>query len=284
MSKILILGCNGMIGSTVLRVLAQNKDWEVTGSVRKTNKPPIPDTSHVKWMYGAELTNQDHLAQLMNAVKPDVIVNCAGLTKHLPMGNDPIAALSINALLPHRLAKLCELTSTRLIHISTDCVFSGKKGNYLEDDYPDATDIYGKTKHLGEVIAPGALTLRTSTIGHELGTRFGLLEWFLSQDSCKGYRNAIFSGLPTLEFAKVLRDVVIPNSKLEGLYHVAAQPINKDALLRLIAKVYQKDVEIQTDEQFSINRSLSSEKFLKATGYRAPDWYEMIEAMHQDKI
>ncbi len=284
MSKILILGCNGMIGSTVLRVLARNKDWEVTGSVRTTNKPPIPDTSHVKWMYGAELTNQDHLAQLMNAVKPDVIVNCAGLTKHLPMGNDPIAALNINALLPHRLAKLCELTSTRLIHISTDCVFSGKKGNYLEDDYPDATDIYGKTKHLGEVIAPGALTLRTSTIGHELGTRFGLLEWFLSQDSCKGYRNAIFSGLPTLEFAKVLRDVVIPNSKLEGLYHVAAQPINKDTLLRLIAKVYQKDVEIQTDEQFSINRSLSSEKFLKATGYRAPDWHEMIEAMHQDKI
>lgn len=280
----MILGANGMIGSTVLRVLAQNKNWEVTGSLRTSRKPIIPGTSQVSWLYGVELTNQDHLAQLLNEAKPDVIVNCAGLTKHLPMGNDPIAALSINALLPHRLAKLCQLTGARLIHISTDCVFSGKKGNYLEDDQSDATDIYGKTKHLGEVIAPGVLTLRTSTIGHELGTKFGLLEWFLSQDTCKGYRNAIFSGLPSLEFAKVLRDVVIPDSTLEGLYHVAAQPINKDALLRLIAKVYQKQVEIQTDEQITIDRSLSSEKFSSATGYRAPDWHEMIEAMHKDKV
>lgn len=282
--KVLVLGASGMIGSTMLRTLALHSSWDVIGSIRTTAKPQLPAVTAARWVCGVDLANPDHLARLFREVHPDVVVNCAGLTKHLPSGNEPVPALTMNALLPHRLAELCGISRARLIHISTDCVFSGKKGNYREDDEPDASDVYGKTKHLGEVAGPGLVTLRTSTIGHEMGTRFGLLEWFLAQERCKGYRKAIFSGLPTVEFARVVRDLVIPDASLEGLYHVGAESIDKDALLRLIASVYRKQVEIETDDQVAINRSLDSQRFANATGYRAPGWPAMIEAMHQDRI
>jgi dTDP-4-dehydrorhamnose reductase len=282
--KVLVLGASGMIGSTMLRTLARHSSWDVIGSIRATVKPRLPAGAAASWAYGVDLANPDHLARLFCEVRPDVVVNCAGLTKHLPSGNDPMPALTMNALLPHRLAELCGISRARLIHISTDCVFSGKKGNYREDDEPDASDVYGKTKHLGEVAGPGLVTLRTSTIGHEMGTRFGLLEWFLVQERCKGYRNAIFSGLPTVEFAEVIRDVVIPNVSLEGLYHVGSDAIDKETLLRLIARVYRKQVEIEIDDQVAINRSLNSQRFATATGYRPPSWPAMIEAMYQDQI
>lgn len=282
--KVLVLGASGMIGSTMLRILARNTSWDVIGSIRAAEKPVSSAEAAATWVCGVDLANLDHLARLYREVHPDVVVNCAGLTKHLPSGNDPVPALTMNALLPHRLAELCVISRARLIHISTDCVFSGKKGNYRESDEPDATDVYGKTKHLGEVAGPGLVTLRTSTIGHEMGTRFGLLEWFLAQERCKGYRKAVFSGLPTVEFARVVRDLVIPDASLEGLYHVGAEAIDKDTLLRLIARVYCKQIEIETDDQVAINRSLDSQRFATATGYRAPGWPTMIETMHQDRI
>ena len=167
-----------------------------------------------------------------------------------------------------------------MVHISTDCVFCGDKGNYKESDVTDSRDYYGKSKALGEVIDSKNITIRTSTIGHELKSSFGLLEWFLSQaGQCKGYRRAIFSGMPTVEFAQVLRDKVIPNQNLVGLYHVAAQPINKLDLLRLLAKMYGKTIEIVPDDEFAINRSLDPTRFCLATGYSAPSWCEMIEKM-----
>lgn len=281
--NVLVLGANGMIGSTVLRVLARNLNWNVFGSIRRGSVPEL-SVKGARLVCGVDLANSDHLNRLFLEVRPEVVVNCAGLTKHLPAGNDPIPALSMNALLPHRLAELCGIAAARLIHVSTDCVFSGKQGNYREEDQPDATDVYGKTKHLGEVAGAGLVTLRTSTIGHELGTKFGLLEWFLAQERCKGYRKAIFSGLPTIEFARIVRDVVIPDKTLEGLYHVGAQAINKDELLHLIAKVYGKKIEIESDDQVIIDRSLDSRRFAAATGYRAPDWPLMIESMRQDQI
>jgi dTDP-4-dehydrorhamnose reductase len=187
----------------------------------------------------------------------------------------------MNALMPHRLAEYCGMMGARLIHVSTDCVFSGNKGNYSEHDQPDAVDFYGKTKHLGEVLGQHCLTLRTSTIGRELGTRHGLLEWFLAQKECKGYRRAIFSGLPTVEFARVVRDVVIPNEDLSGLYHVGARPIDKDSLLRLIAQVFGKETSIVSDDQLVIDRSLDVARFTAATGYRAPEWQNLIEMMRE---
>jgi dTDP-4-dehydrorhamnose reductase len=180
------------------------------------------------------------------------------------------------------LAEQCATVGARLIHVSTDCVFSGAAGNYRESDVPDAADLYGRTKAMGEVTSGQALTLRTSTIGHELNTAYGLLEWFLSQKECKGFRHAIFSGLPSLEFARVVRDLVIPNPALSGLYHVGAAPIDKLSLLRLIANVYQKSVRISEDSAFRIDRSLNSERFTLATGYRADAWPDLIEAMYKD--
>ena len=269
----------------MLRIISENTTWQVTGSVRSEQaKATLPMTLVNRLITGIDLTNPDHLSHLFSNAKPDVLVNCVGLTKHLPSGNEPILALTLNALLPHRLAALCSVSGARLIHVSTDCVFSGRVGMYQESDHPDATDVYGKTKHLGEVAGTNLVTLRTATIGHEIDTGFGLLEWFLVQQKCKGYRRAIFSGLPTVEFARVVRDLVIPNSTLSGLYHIGANPIDKNNLLWLIAKEYKKSIAIIPNDEVRINRSLNVDKFAYATGYRAPDWPALIANMRENQF
>jgi dTDP-4-dehydrorhamnose reductase len=280
--NILVLGASGMIGRTMVRVLARCADWQVIASLRASRLgDPLQST---RVLTGIDLNNPDHLVRLFGEAKPDVVVNCAGVTKHLWEGNDPVSALSMNALLPHRLAALCSMSSARLIHVSTDCVFAGRTGNYREGDYPDALDIYGRTKALGEVTGDGTITLRTSTIGHEFGTKFGLLEWFLAQSQCKGFKNAIFSGLPTVEFARVVRDFVIPNKTLSGLYHVGAEAIDKFQLLHLINRTYGRGVQIEPEDGFRIDRSLNSERFSAATGYFASPWPDLVEAMYNDHI
>ena len=230
-----------------------------------------------------DVEKPDVLARVFSQVRPDVVVNCIGLTKHHKEAADPLLAIPLNALLPHRLADLCAVVGARMVHVSTDCVFSGLGGNYREEDSADATDLYGKSKLLGEVNYPHALTLRTSTIGHELQGAYGLLEWFLARDGhCKGYARAIFSGLTNIEFARVVRDVVIPRPDLAGLYHLGAQPINKFDLLKLIGRVYGKTIEIAADRDFVIDRSLDATGFSAATGYVAPDWPAMIESMRAE--
>ena len=283
--KVLVLGASGMIGSTIIRVLSEKKDWEVFGTVRSgAVKRFFPPKIVERLVTEIDVENHDTLVKVFAQVRPDVVINCVGLTKHLPGAEDHLVAIPINTLMPHRLAGLCELVGARLIHISTDCVFSGKKGSYTEDDPADATDVYGKSKFLGEVNYPHAITLRTSTIGHELQSIYGLLDWFLSQQGqCKGFARAIFSGLPTVVFAQVIRDVVIPRPDLFGLYHVAAKPIAKYDLLRLIAEVYGKSIEIVREDQFEIDRSLNAERFRVATGYVAPDWPELVKSMHSYK-
>ena len=283
--KVLVLGANGMIGSTMLRILACQSGWEVFGTVRSAlaaERLSLEMASRL--ISGVDLTNSDALIRSIRSFSPDVVVNCAGLTKHVSGGTDPLQALTMNALIPHRLAELCSVSGARLIHVSTDCVFSGNKGNYSETDFADAGDIYGKTKHLGEVVSPSSITLRTSTIGHELGTRLGLLGWFLAQSRCKGYRRAIFSGLPTVEFARVVRDVVIPNVALSGLYHVGAESIDKESLLHVIKREYGLTTEIESDDSVVIDRSLDSKKFSAETGYRAADWSTLIKEMHDDWV
>lgn len=283
--KVLVIGASGMIGSTVMRVLSEKCDWQVFGSIRNSDaklffSPVIRECL----IDGVDVEQQDGLVKILNLIRPDVVVNCAGLTKHKPEAEDLLVSIPINTLIPHRLAGLCKLVGARLIHISTDCVFSGDKGGYVEDDFADALDVYGKSKALGEVNYPNAITLRTSTIGHELQSAYGLLDWFLSQEGrCKGFAQAIFSGLPTVVFAQVIRDVVIPHTELSGLYHVAAKPINKFDLLKLIAEVYGKNIEIVRDDQLVIDRSLDSSKFKLATSYVAPEWPELIKAMKSYK-
>lgn len=280
--KILVCGASGLIGSTVFRVLAEVNEWEVFGTLRSDKaKVCFPAAIAAKMVTNIELTDADMLSSLFLKIKPDLVINCAGLTKHLPGSDNPLTVLPINAILPHRLSLLCELFGARLIHISTDCIFSGKTGNYSEDDFPDATDIYGRSKVIGEVAASHAVTLRTSTIGHELYTAYGLLDWFLLQGKhCKGFRRAIFSGLPTVVFAGIIRDHVIPRYDLQGVYQVAAAPIAKYDLLQLIAEIYGKSIDIEPDDSFTIDRSLNPARFEQATGYRAPAWPELIRTMH----
>lgn len=271
-----------MLGNAVFRVMHENKDLTVCGTVRSNQALGVfSDTQKKQIITSFDVQDHDALTKLFTKIMPDVVINCVGLIKQLADADDPLVTLPINAMLPHRLANLCGLIGARLIHVSTDCVFAGTKGNYTESDISDATDLYGKSKFIGEVDYPHAITLRTSIIGHELNSANGLIGWFLSQqDACKGYTKAIFSGFPTVVLAKIMRDIVIPAHQLHGVYHVAAEPITKFDLLKMVAEIYGKKIEIVPDDKLVIDRSLNAEKFNKATGYTPPRWSELIQTMH----
>jgi dTDP-4-dehydrorhamnose reductase len=214
------------------------------------------------------------------------VLNCIGVIKQLALAKDPLASIEINALFPHRLAQYCALSDARLIQISTDCVFNGKGHMYRETDFADAEDLYGRTKYLGEVDYSNAVTLRTSIIGHEIGKTLSLVDWFLSQPGpmVKGYTHAFYTGLPTVELARVVRDVVAPRPDMRGLWHVASAPIDKFSLLRLVAKIYGKGVTLIPDDSVRIDRSLDGSRFERETGYKAPDWPALVSAMHASRV
>src|SRR5690606_17708 len=249
----------GMLGSSVFRCFHASKSFETTATVRN---PAVlaffsPDeTSKIR--VNVDVLDSDVLISLMDTIRPDVVINCVGLIKQLPSSNDPLVALPVNALFPHRLARIGALGGARLIHDSTACVFSGSKGNYSESDLPDATDLYGRSKLLGELVDyDNAVTLRTSIIGRELSTSHSLVDWFLEQrGTVQGFSRAIFSGLPACELAAVMRDVVLPRTTLKGLYHVSAAPISKLELLRLIADQYGLGTELVPNDDIKIDRSL----------------------------
>lgn len=280
--RVLVLGASGMLGNAMIRVLTEKNDWQIYGTVRSANsKRFFSDDIAVRLLAGVDVENHDSLSQAFIRVRPDVVINCVGLVKQLADAEDPLQAIPINALLPHRLARLCELTGARLVHMSTDCVFNGNQGGYRESDPSDATDLYGRSKFLGEVDYSHTITLRTSIIGHELQSAHGLVNWFLSQQGqCNGYTKAIFSGLPTVALAQVVRDAVIPHDELSGVYHVAAQPIAKYDLLTLIAKVYGKTIKVVPSDNLVIDRSLDAGRFNAATDYTVPSWPALIELMH----
>jgi dTDP-4-dehydrorhamnose reductase len=224
------------------------------------------------------------VVSLLEEWRPHAVVNCVGVIKQLPEGDDPVVCIHINALFPHLLARACRERGIRLIHISTDCVFSGHRGNYREDDPSDAVDLYGRTKYLGEVSEPGCITVRTSMIGRELSSSHGLLEWFLAQRgrSVRGYRKAVFSGLTTLELASVITRILTEWTFLSGVCQVVAEPIDKYSLLCLIRDIFGLEVEIQPDTSHVCDRSLDGSRFHGATNYVAPSWRAMIEAMRAD--
>ena len=283
MSRILVLGSTGMLGSAILRVFAKDPEYEVFGSVRSSAAlRAFPELPAGQLRICTDVENSDFLMGLMAEIQPDVVINCVGLIKQLENADDPLAILPINAILPHRLARLCSIAGARLVHISTDCVFDGSQGGYIESDISDAEDLYGRSKLLGELHYSHTVTLRTSIIGHELNSAYGLVEWFLSQErEVRGYTKAIFSGLPTVELAWLIKEYVLPNDKLSGLYHVAANPISKYELLTLIAEVYAKRIDIIPDDKLVINRSLNAKRFNVVTGYRSPSWLELIKRMYE---
>jgi dTDP-4-dehydrorhamnose reductase len=281
MNKVLVLGASGMLGNAVMRFLAGRDGVHVVGTVRsaasvKNLSAPLREAI----MTGVDVEQFDSLAGALSQARPDVVINCIGVVKQLAQADDPLTALPINSMLPHRLATLCRLGGARLVHISTDCVFSGSKGLYKESDFPDAYDLYGRSKLLGEVDYPYAITLRTSIIGHELQGSRSLLNWFLAQEGrTRGFTRAVFSGLPTVELARVIAEYVLPRPQLHGLFHVSAAPVNKFDLLTLVSKAYRKDIVIDAVDSPVIDRSLDSSRFREATGYEPPAWPELVRRM-----
>jgi len=278
--RILVLGASGMLGNAVVRVLSENPSLVVFGTVRaESSKQLFTGTIASRIFSGIDIEQQESLTTVFSDACPDVVINCIGLIKQLSDFIDPLQAIPINSMLPHRLARLCE-GRARFIHISTDCVFDGRKGDYVESDCADARDLYGMSKYIGEVAYPHSITLRTSIIGHELQSKNSLVEWFLSQGPrCNGFTRAVFSGLPAVVLAQIIRDVVIPDKELSGIYHLAANPINKYDLLTLIADVYSKSIQIIPDDTLVIDRSLNADKFRMATGYITPVWPILIRTM-----
>lgn len=281
--KVLILGANGMLGSELFKTFVAENRFVTTGTIRTIKKCDwINYATSEQIIKDVDVTNITYVKELIEQHRPGFVINCIGVIKQKPEATDNELTIQLNSLFPHQLARICSSIGSRLIHISTDCVFSGTKGSYSEKDFPDAIDFYGKTKNLGEVIYGDHVTLRTSIIGHEIGSKKSLLEWFLSQQKkVYGYSKAIFSGFTTNELALIIHNLILPNRDLTGLFHVASSPISKLDLLKLIRTEYRHMIDIEPNVDIKINRSLSAVKFNNATGYTPPSWKELIYNMKQ---
>ena len=282
--RVLIFGATGMLGHKLYQRLGG--EFEVFGTIRSDFAPVekfgIFDKRSI--IEGVDVTDTGSICRALETAKPNCVINAVGVIKQLPQASDVIHACSINSIFPHQLAGFSTEFGFRLITISTDCVFDGKKGNYTEDDLPNARDVYGLTKLLGEVAGTDALTIRTSMIGRELGSKHSLVEWFLGcgGESVKGYVNAIYSGFPTIVLTQIIGDIINHHRELRGLYHVSSEPINKFDLLSLVNERYSADINIEPFPDCVIDRSLDSSKFRAATGFKPAAWDDMIEEMAAD--
>lgn len=278
--RILVLGGDGMLGHQLLKHLQPRHDVKVTlrqdigaytsfGLFRRDNAYDAVD-----------IRSLDRLVEVMADFRPEAVINAVGIVKQRPDAKESIPSLEINALLPHRLAVLCKGIGARLIHLSTDCIFSGKKGSYLESDPSDAEDLYGKTKYLGEVHEANCLTLRTSIIGRELSRHTSLLDWFLAQrGTVKGFTRAIYTGFTTLEMGRIIEKMLLEYPDASGVYQVSSDPINKYELLLLVREKLGHDVDIVPDDVFCCDRSLDSSRFRSDFNYTPPTWSAMIEEL-----
>ncbi len=284
--RVLILGASGMLGSTLFRILSRESNLELFGSIRSNFFMQFFASDLCKSLTSiVDIENDSEVLSMLQSVKPDIVINCIGIIKQLPKSYSYLEIISVNSQFPHRLAKYCSLIGSRLIHFSTDCVFSGAMGNYIESDIPDALDLYGRTKFLGELNYGNCITLRTSFIGHELNSAKSIVDWFLSQSGeVKGFVKAVFSGIPTVEIARVVIEHIIPNPHLCGIYHLSVYPITKFRLLTLIASVYKKDIKIFPDDSVVIDRSLNSNSFRCDTGFISKPWPILVEEMYSDYL
>ncbi len=274
-----------MLGYSIFSNLSEISDLDVYGTIRTVEGLDVFFPSMEKLIPNVDVRKFETLEAAVLSIKPVVVINCIGLIKQYDASKHHVEAIEINALLPHKIAQLCDAIEARLIHFSTDCVFDGTSGNYSELDLPTATDLYGKSKCLGEVNYSKHITLRTSIIGHELKSSVSLIDWFLSQEgSIRGFSKAVFSGLPTAYVAKVLLEYVLPNQSLSGMYHLSADPIDKYSLISKVANAYNKQIVIEKFEDFVIDRSLNSTKFRDELGFVPPSWDELVAYMHSDYI
>lgn len=279
--RILILGGDGMLGHELWRHMKDRHNVRVTVRLgpEAYERHGLFDAGRTH--YGIDARQGDALLRVLAESRPEAVVNAIGIVKQRPDAGDIIPSLEINALFPHRLSLACKAAGARLIHLSTDCVYSGRRGMYRETDPPDAEDVYGRTKLLGEVTEPHCLTLRTSMIGPELSRKTGLLEWFLAQRgrTIKGFTKAVFSGFPTCELARIIERILTDHPSLHGMYHVAAAPISKYDLLGLVRDRFGLPVAIERDTTFECDRSLDASRFCRETGYSSPTWEAMIDDM-----
>lgn len=278
--RVLILGGDGMLGHQLLRHLAPRHEVRVT-----LRRPLAAYREHGPFsaensLAGIDARDWPAVEAALGAVSPEAVVNCIGIVKQRQEASSPVPAIEVNSLFPHRLLEGCRAAGSRLIHLSTDCVFSGRAGGYREDDLPDPVDLYGRSKLLGEPAAP-ALTLRTSIIGLELARKTGLVEWFLAQrGAVRGFRRAIYSGFTTREMARVIERLLTAHPELAGVWHLASRPISKyDLLVSLARTLRRRDVEVLPDDDFTCDRSLDGSRLAEATGYRAPPWEVMLEEL-----
>tara|TARA_B100000745_G_scaffold198814_1_gene131099 strand:+ start:127 stop:981 length:855 start_codon:yes stop_codon:yes gene_type:complete len=281
--RLLILGGSGMLGHQLWRGLhAQHDTWV-------TLRRPVADFAvhnlfdEAKAIQFDDITDDTALERALGQAKPEAVINCVGLIKQRDEASDEALTLRVNAEFPHRLAKRCGEAGARLIHFSTDCIFAGTKGNYTESDPSDAADLYGQSKHQGEVADAHSVTLRTSVIGHELGTNLALLDWFLSQrgQAISGFTKAIYSGFTTLEMARIVDRILTQHPALSGVWHVASEPISKFALLQLCREKLGWEGVIEPNDEFVCDRSLNADRFNQATGYTPPSWEAMISELAQ---
>ena len=283
--NVVVIGAGGLLGSACMRIFNESPSINTVGTFRTKydcNQFPYKSEQHY---FLSDALDTAQLEVLFQHLRPSVVVNCTSLSKDRLQLSDPLELIPVYALLPHVLANFCSRFSARLIQISSDGVFSGDKGNYREKDIPDAPDLYGRTKLMGEVVAQGCVTLRTSMIGHDPKLQNGLVSWFLNQKgTCKGFSKAIFSGFPVTVLARIIRDYVFPNPKLEGIYNLASLPISKFDLLRLITEIYDTSVTVIPDNSIKINRSLNASSFNTATQYLAPSWSELVTMMRDDYL
>lgn len=280
----MILGADGMLGHKMVQTLREF--GPILGTVRR----PAAAYQHIELLrrpdilHGVDALDPTSLLELVDKHRPAVVVNCIGIIKQRPDASDAIPSITINALLPHRLAALQSRHGGRVIHFSTDCVFDGTRGGYTEADPSDAVDLYGRTKYLGEVATPGALTLRTSIIGRELFTRRSLLEWFLARkgETIRGFTRAIYSGVTTNYLARVVARLIRDHPALSGLYQVASRPLSKYDLLVKLRRAYDLDVDITPADGVAIDRSFTGTKFTEATGIETPEWDVLVAALAAD--
>ena len=274
-----------MLDHKAFELLNLNDKYEVFGTLRneKDIKKYFSESKNSRNIFsGIDALNLNTVLALIDKLSPDIVLNCIGIIKQLKESHNALLSIEVNSLFPHKLAAHLEGSKTRLIHISTDCVFSGEKGYYVEADYSDAKDLYGKTKFLGELKSyKNSITLRTSIIGPELKGKVSLLEWFIAQkESVNGYTNAIYSGFPTTELINIIENYIIPNPTFSGLYNVSSIPINKYELLKIVAKVYNIQIIINPFNEFKNDKSLNCNKFISDFKFKQKTWPQMILEMH----
>lgn len=281
---VLVLGAAGMLGHRVMLDLAPRFDLVGTVRTSAASHANHPILGRMRLLGDVSADDLGSVERAIADTRPAAVVNCIGVIKQLPEAKSPLPAIAVNALFPHQLAQLCRAAGARLVHIGTDCVFSGRKGGYTEDDISDAEDLYGRTKYLGEVTGPGCLTLRTSIIGRELKGHVGLVDWFLAQRgrTVRGFARAIYTGLTARRLAGLIGDVLERHPGLEGLWQVSSDAVSKYELLGLLNDAFDLGATIERDEAFVCDRSLDSRRFRQATGFRPATWPEMVRELAED--